>query len=185
MKIMLLALLFPVFCHAQNEKANAVSQDSIPNTSFYLKETRIIYQKVFKSNLSQKELADQVYRLLSTTKDFKFDIDGVGNVDFYGRLCLHQFDNVRYNTTVFNAPVLLNIPIDATVVVQVKDNRYRVTISDITFKYTTDLLLDNELTERNRSRLNLGRSSLKLAKFLDQDFTDLFEIKNLAISSDF
>jgi hypothetical protein len=189
MKIMLLALLFPVLCYAQSEKAynsNAIFQDSIEKTSFYLKDTRIVYQKVFTSRLPQKELSEQVYRLLSTAKNFRFDFDGISNVEFYGRLRLHQFDGVRYNTTLFNSPILLNLPLNAIVVVQVKDFKYRLTISEVEFigKETT-YPLDNQLTQYNRSKLNLTKSNSKLATYLDKDFTDLFEVKNTVIASDF
>ena len=195
MKIMLLALLFPVFCHAQNEKTTnlaLVFQDSIPKTSFFLKDRRIVFQKVYPSNLTQKELSDKVYTMLNTTKGFKFSLDGISDIDFYGELCQYRFDVERYGVTLFNAPIVLNVPIDAKVIIQVKDYKYRITISEVAFRYygpnpenNVDELLEKSLIERDGKKIKTSKSNTKLTNYLDQDFSALFDLGKSLTAGDF
>lgn len=197
MKIMLLALLFPVFCHAQSEKANnsqTVFQDSIPKTSFYLKDRRIVFQKVYTSKLQQEELANQLYTFLSRRKDFRFaTINGIADAEFFGQICQHRFDAARFGVVpFFNAPLILNEPIDATVVVQVKDNKYRVTITEMAFRSygfmpTNDNVqfLEKWFVERDGKKLKASKSNTRLANFLDQDFAEMFDLNKSATASDF
>jgi hypothetical protein len=190
MKIMLLALLFPIFCQAQSEKAtnsNAVFQDSIPQTSFYLKDRRVVF-----SNLTKRELADKIYSILNTTKNFRLNFEGMTNADFYGKLIQYQFDRARYNATFFNSSLALTVPINADVTVQVKDYKYRVTISEITFKYfspkpeeNVNFTLDGMLIDRNGKKIMQSKSNTKLANFLSTDFASLFDVNRSMIANDF
>lgn len=192
--MMLLALLLPVLCRAQGPKANAQSaafQDSVPQTSFYLKDRRVIFQKVYTSKLPQKELSDKLFTLLNTTTGFRFDLDQPSAADFYGQLCNYRFDRERYGATIFNSPILLAIPINARVVVQVKDFKYRITVSEVVFTdYSVqgsliEELLEKSVMEKGGSKFKIDKTSLKLANYLNTDFTSLFSLDRSALTSDF
>lgn len=192
MKIMLLALLFPVFCAAQNEKATSVSffQDSIPKTSFYLKDRRIVFQKVYTSSLKQKELANQLYSQLNLIDAFKYDSDGNSDAIIQGQLCQYRFGTERYGVTVFNAPVLLQYPIDARVTIQVKDYKYRVTVAEIAFRYfgadgKLDELLERSLMEKDGKKFKNTQAATKMSNYLHLDFSDLFDVRRSATASEF
>jgi hypothetical protein len=188
MKLMLLALLFPVFCVAQNEKAAAVFQDSIPKTSFYLNDGKIVFQKVFTSTLQAKELSGQLYRLFNTTDGLKFNLEST-DLDLFGQILQRE---IRQNVTIFNAPILLQIPFDAKIVIQVKDYKYRVTISDLTFRYYAPLPendvthpIERSLLDRSGKKINDNKSNVKLASYLEQDLSGLFDLNRSATAGSF
>jgi hypothetical protein len=195
MKIMLLTLLFPILCFGQSEKANSptVFQDSIPKTSFYLKDRRVIFQKVYASNLTQKELSAKIDTLLNTIDGFCQNFDGGSESDFYGRLCQYRFDMDRYGIGSTNWPSASNIlryPIDAKVTIQVKDYKYRVTITEISSHYFVaeipeDELLEKSLMEKDGKKLKSSKASIKIAGYLNTDFSDLFNLKRSATASEF
>lgn len=198
MKRILLTLLVSVLCYLQNGEAatrtHVLSGDSIPHTGIFLKNRNIIYQKVFSSNLTKEDLADKVATLLSTTRDFRFARGNhFSDWEFFGRLSDHKFDLGKFNTGVFNTPTIFGVPMNAVVVVQVKDYKYRITISEMVFKLPKDnvrkepedLLLDDLITQKGRSLIKQSKSNIKIAGMLDQELTDIFDLNRSVTGSDF
>lgn len=198
MKFTLITLLFPLFGHADMEKPlltqQTVLQDSMPQTSIYLRNRTVFYQKVFKSKLQKEELADQINTLLGTMPGFRFERGCyTAEGEFFGKLFQHRIDLGKYNFGLFEAAGLLSTPFNATVIVQIKDYRYRVTISEVFYpdnnlgqkELKRDILLDDYITKKNRSSLSNSKSDLKLATLLSQDFTDLFDLNRSIISGEF
>lgn len=193
-------MLFPLLSLAQKEKATTILlplyEDSIPQTAFFLKKRNVFFQKVFTSDLRKEELADKIYTLLNTKKAFRMDKNIFTNDgDFFGRLSQHKFDPYKYDAGSLSTPGVLAYPINATVAIQIKDYKYRVTITEVNFKeykkdskdslQTVDILLDDYVTQKNRSKIKLSKSNAKLAAYLDRDFTDLFDLNSSIISGDF
>lgn len=197
MKPTLLALLLPLFGLAQSENpappATVLMQDSVPQTSLFLKDRRIVFQKVFSSQLNKDELMEKLNGLLSNTRGFRFDRHVYfGDGEFFGWLYGHRFDYIKYNLGILGTPSLLGQPMYAKVAIQVKDNKYRVTITEMSFSVEVDprempnnTLLDEWLTEKRRSRLSKSRSSVKLATYLNQDLSDLFDLSKSVTYGDF
>lgn len=192
-------MLFPLFCLAQTEKATTtippLYEDSIPQTAFFLKKRNVFFQKVFSSNLRKEELSDKIYTLLNTKREFKIDKNSFTSDDeFFGRLFQHKFDALKYDATSLLTPTALGYPINARVAIQIKDYKYRVTITEINFKeynkdpkgtLPADILLDNYVTQKNRTKIKLSKSNVKIATYLDRDFTDMFDLNSSLISGDF
>lgn len=99
MKLTLLTIVGFSFCLSNTTLASTETnifsshEDSIPNTAIFLKNRKVIYQKVFISNLKKEDLADKVATLLTTMKDFKFNRGNhFSDWEFFGRLSDHKFD---------------------------------------------------------------------------------------------
>jgi len=194
MKQVLIALLFPLFCSAQtNKKAEFPTgiQDSISSTPFSLKNGEVIYQKVFASNLDRKELNSRINTLLGTNKYFRFEMGNENEV--VGRLSRYYIDTEKYGFTLFKTPAVVTSAINARVVIQVKDSRYRVTLSDITFREAKsatnpdpqDVMLESLITKKRKTQLDHGKSTMKLVQYLDRAFSDQFDLQKSNTSTEF
>lgn len=198
MKLTLFTLLFPLIGYAQMEKPlpaqQTVLQDSMPKTSIYLRNRAVFYQKVFPSKLQKEELADQINTLLSTMRGFRFERGCyTAEGEFFGKLLMHSIDLDKFEHSLFEMAGISSVPFNATVVVQIKDYRYRVTVSEIFFtddankpkESRRDVLLDDFITKKNRSILSNSKYDLKLANYLNVDLTDLFDLNRSIISGEF
>ncbi|WP_316793760.1 hypothetical protein [Pedobacter frigoris] len=193
MKRTMLALLVPLLCYMQKgTAATTVVNDSLSKTSIFLKDRNIYYQKVFTSNLSKDELSDKVAVHLSTIPYYKHKNDSYFTEgDFIGYLSNNTF-KINRPLTFFNVPTLLHYPMDAMVAIQVKDNRYRVTVSEMAFKVTkTDSIrtvtkrypLEGEVTRKSGSEIKPSKQ--KILDTMEQYFTNLFDLGKSAIATDF
>jgi predicted transcriptional regulator len=197
MKLILLALFFPLFCFAQNgqKKMSDGVVDSVPGTSIVLKNYEVVFQKVYTSKLTADELGDKLFTLLSTTKGFRFDRRvSPASGELIGKLIQYDVDVQRYGgNSIFGMMGIVNCPSNASVVISVKDFKYRVTVSDLTFTHIEtatkgefiDMKLSNYITKKNRSRFGTGKSDVKLARVLDQDFSDKFDLQKSNLTDDF
>lgn len=193
MKRTMLALLVPLLCYMQNgTAATTVVNDSLPKTGIFLKDRNIYYQKVFTSALAKDQLSDKVASHLSTLHYFRFKQDSYSpDGDFVGYLSNNVF-KVNPVASIFNIPSVMDHPMDAMVVIQVKDNRYRVTVSEIVFKITSaDSVrrvtkrypLESDVTRKNGTEIK--PSQRKLLNAIEQYFTNLFDFGKSVIATDF
>ena len=197
MKLILLALVFPLFCFAQNgqKKMSDGVLDSVPGTSIVLKNYEVIFQKVYASKLTADELGEKLFTLLSTTKGFKFNrrVSPAGS-ELIGKLTQYDVDVQRYTgNTIFGMMGIVNSPLDASIVINVKDFKYRVIVSELTYTHIetatkgefTDVKLSDYITKKNRSRFGTGKADVKLARVLNQDFSDKFDLQKSNLTDDF
>lgn len=197
MKRLMLTLLVPLFCYAQNGtpmKPLVPSQDSIPNTGIILKNKEVIYQKVFSSHLKKEDLLAKVTALLANMRNFKFNkTNALSEWDLFGRLSDYKCQTGKFEKKWLDGGTILNYPMNASVAVQVKDYKYRVTISEMAFKHradtTTNLTyeasLDNSMTTKSRAGFKTTKDNIKTANMLDQDLTDKFDLNKSPILEDF
>jgi len=199
MKIILLALLFPFVCSAQNIKyKNVLSDgvsDSIAGTSIVLKNHEVIFQKVYTSGLRKEELSSKLNTLLSTTKMFRFNNDVIPmETEFFGRLINYPVDYRKYGGGQWTSLSMLSAPLNASVSIQVKDFKYRVVVSEMYFGrarsakdsvLSTINLLNGEITQRRSSMFKTNKSAVKLANFISLDLSDKFDLEKSYLSSDF
>jgi len=196
MKPLMLTLFVPIFCLVQTgsePKTRLSSQDSIPNTAITLKDKNVIYQKVFLSDLKKEDLADRINMLLGNMRNFKFNKDNyLSSFDFFGRLSNYKFSLNKFQSSWFERPTILSCPMNASVAIQVKDYKYRVTISEMTIEVgrdtigkTTEIFFDDIITTRNRTAFKMSKSNVRTAERVNQDFADRFNLNRSAISEDF
>jgi len=184
-----LFMFLPLFSIAQVDlkkiKLSPDTQDSVLGTSLILKENTILFQKVYESELSKSELKIALQSFLPAVKSFQLtDITNQTEYQFSGRLSDYNINYRKFGGTFIDAPSLLNYPIIANVIIQVKDNKYRVTISEIIFKsllITTnapnDRELDDVLTRKERTLIKTNSNAQSVGYFLDKDFSLAFDIK--------
>lgn len=195
MKLILLALFFPLFCFAQNgqKKMSDGVLDSVPGTSIVLKNYEVLFQKVYTSKLSADELGKKLFTLLSTTRGFKFDrrISPAAG-EFIGKLIQYDVDVQRYvENTMFGMMGIVNYPLNASVVIHVKDFKYRVTVSDVSYNRvdtagrSSNIKLSDYMTKKKRNGFTTGKSDMKLARVLNQDFSDKFDLQKSNLTDDF
>lgn len=169
--------------------------DSIAGTSFVLKNEDVIFQKIYSSPLKKEALITQLNTLLAAKRKFRFR-ESLGENDFVGRLVKYKIDYSKFNPSIFSTSTIINNPLAANVVIQVKDFKYRVTVSEITFLNIrpfnrktpgapVDVKLDNYITQKKRSKLSANKGDVKLAEYMNQDFTDLFDLSKSNTSTDF
>lgn len=212
MKLLLLILLFPVIGFAQVRNSNSIDgvHDSIAGTSFLLKNQHIIFQKVYSSKLRQQELSDQLYALLSANNKFRFNNRIEQNDDqLVGKIFRYKVDAAKYGGTFFKTPAILDYPLNAVVIIHVKDFKYRVILSELAFKddrplnkstagnesvnkegankniVYDDILMDDYFTQKRRSKFSTSKSIIKAAQYMELDLSDLFDIQKSILSNDF
>lgn len=195
MRTLLLMLFLPFFSFGQESQNNPPSRqvilDSIPGTSIILRDGNILFKKVYAFNLEKKALSDKLYTLLSVMKGFKPNDERYQSVDqITGKLFRRKININRYATS----GILYN-PINAMVFVQVKDFKYQVIVSEIAFgevytdslkhRLSTEVMLESYITEKKGSKLRSNKSNVKLARILNQEFSDLFDLQKSNLAADF
>lgn len=182
-------LLLPLLGFSQSTKKewsfSPGVQDSIFGTSIVLKNSSVIFQKVYESSLSKEELIEKVKLFLPSVKSFQLTNSSNQGIDqFSGRLTDFVVNYRKYGGSLMGTSTLLNYPLNANVIIQIKDKKYRVIVSDILFKdvrslltnNTMDLILDDTATRKKRSIFNGNSSIVKALKYIDQDFSDSFNV---------
>lgn len=201
MKIILLVLFFPFLCFAQKtdeKNVNVYSEgvkDSISGTSIVLNNHEVIFQKVYTSELKKEELSAKLNTLLSTSKMFRFNTNAMpGENEFFGKLINYTIDIHKYGGSQLGSPLILGLPFNGSVNIQVKDFKYRVIVSEMFFgqahmlKNSTSsdvYMLNDEITERKFSKFKTKNSAVKLANFISLDLSDKFDLEKSYLSSDF
>lgn len=197
-KLFFALLLAPFIISAKTiyqSKINSTPVDSVAGTSVVLKNDGVIFQKVFSSPLKKEALIAQLNTLLAAKRKFKFEAS-LNDNDFIGRLVKYNIDYSKFNPSIFSPATIITNPLAANVVIQVKDFKYRVTVSEITFinvmpvdkknpGYPVDIKLDNYITQKKRSKLSTKKGDVKLTEYINQDFTDLFDLSKSNTSGDF
>jgi hypothetical protein len=187
-RIFSLLILFPFFCLAEpaDQPKNSIVPDSVAGTSMLLKNESVIFQKVFSSTLKREELIQQLNTLLASKRNFKLE-QSLNENDLIGRLVKYEIDYRKFDLSMFSTATIVANPLSATVVIQVKDFKYRVTVSEITFldvlpagkqrpAYSLNVKLDDEITQSKRSKFSSKNGDIKLAQYIDQDFSHVFDL---------
>ncbi|MBB6501978.1 hypothetical protein [Pedobacter cryoconitis] len=201
MKHLLFLLFFtPLISFAQADKqetrfANGV-QDSVPGTSLILKDFTVSFQKIYTSDLDKEELAAKIKLFLPTIKNFELkNTENQSTYQFSGRITNFLVNYSKFEGRYFTfSQDVIDYPIYANVLIQVKDRKYRVIVSEITFKSTRadstrtarEITLDEEICDRYQRKFLTNNQPKKTAKYLDNDLATSFDINIYnKISKDF
>jgi hypothetical protein len=196
-KILYLLCFLPLMVHAQVKNdtiaLSAGVQDSVLGTSIVLKDRAIIFQKVYQSNLKKDELLKQLKDFLPTVKSF--ELSGITNQTedrLTGKLADFLVNYRKFGGTKEYVQDILDIPIFANVIIQVKDYRYKVLISQIVFKtiskeaYTSNIPFDEIVSRNDRQRIRTGTGYRETARFVNDDFSESFDLTSgLKLKADF
>jgi hypothetical protein len=196
-KILYLLSFLPGMLYAQVKQdtisLSAGVQDSVLGTSIVLKDRAILFQKVYASNLKKDELLRRLKDFLPTIKNFELLGPANQNEDrLIGRLADFLVNYRKFGGTEEYVQDILRMPIFANVIIQVKDYRYRVLITQIVFKsISTDsgrLLIpfDEVISRNDRQRIRISAGYRDTARYVNDDFSDSFDLTSaLKLRSDF
>jgi hypothetical protein len=186
---LMLLLVLPLLVHAQVGKDKTTLspgvQDSVLGTSFILRENTILFQKVYDSTLGKDDLVKSLKGFLPAVKSFQLtESPNQNEYQFSGKLNDYLINYRKYGGSLMGTSVLLNEPLNANVIIQVKDYKYRVLISDVVFKDVqlimgdngTDIFLDDMFTRKKRTEIRIHPTVSKVAKYMDSDFGDSFNV---------
>ena len=146
--------------------------------NFYLENQSIKYKKVFiVDSLNQSELISKLNAYLPT-------VSGLRNVQFNGDVFTGQIDKLIVNYKKYGGKwattwTVLNYPMNGNLIVQVKDNKYRLIITDIEFISTYPYVVidfDKDLTKKKGTILTTNKVALRGLEYLDKFLTDKFTI---------
>lgn len=196
-QLYLLLLIFaPVIIYGQVGKMNILLsenvQDSLLGTSIVLKNSEIIFQKTYDVDLLKSELIEKLKNHLPTIKNFQLtESPNQTNDQFSGKFADYIVNYRKYGGSLMNTLIALNYPLTANVIVQVKDYKYRVTVSNLLFKnvqtmgQSYDILLDDGMTKAKRTKITTNSTVIKAGGYINQELTELFDINKKVKINDF
>ena len=188
--------MIPVMLYSQvNLKQTKLSenvQDSVLGTDVILKNNEVIFQKTYKSDLSKIELIEKLKVYLPTIKNFQLtEITNQNDGQFSGKLTDYIVNYRKYGGTLMGTMTALNYPLVGNAIIQVKDNKYRVTISNFIFKgvkvlsESYDFALDDGLTKAKRTKIRENLSMLNAMGYLNKELTEMFDLHTTKKIDDF
>lgn len=171
---------------------NTIGQDLQPaDLNFTMdSEKKVIWQKVFELDMQNDSLMislkDYLGGNLFTSKLSSIDNGFVG-----------QSAKVKLSSTKSVAMGAYS-PYEAFVKVEVKDSRYRVTVTDIVFdgmetgvssggfsiSSTTPLRLADFVVKNNKNEFRSNNTAMSLLEILNKDLLNYFTIKEMSTSND-
>jgi hypothetical protein len=94
-------------------------------------------------------------------------------------------DYKKYGGTWFNTPACLDLPFFGDVSIIWKDQKYRVTITNMYFKSDKFGIMkcSDEFTKRNRKEWDGSKNTIKSTDYIDKYFTDLFAINRNSVEN--
>ncbi len=152
--------------------------------NFYLENQSIKYKKVFEMNeLNQSVIVEKLNTYLPT-------VSGLTNIQFNGNVFTGQINILTVNyrryggkwATTWGA---LNHPMNANITIQVKDNKYRLVITDIKFISTSPycvIHINKSATKKKGTKITKNKLVLKGLEYIDKFFTEKFTITEKQIN---
>ncbi|RZJ54089.1 MAG: hypothetical protein EOO44_06245 [Flavobacterium sp.] len=204
---LVLLLIAPLFANAQRDDVYGTTktnkqliegktlsintQDSLAGTSIIIKNNEVIYSKVFEVEAKKTELINLLKLSLPNIAKFEFKIDANSDDKINGNLNGTIINYRKYGGTLMGTNVALNYPLVANVIIQVKDNKYRVLVTNMYFKDVEvlnqkyDLILDDGVTRKKRTEFKDSSQVESILKYIDKHLTDTFNVKRDKIKDDF
>lgn len=178
-KLLLLLLIVPLALFSQDD-----IQDSVANTSFVIKNSEVIFSKVYTDDVDNDQLIERLESFLPSIGNFEFKVNTSTPNQYNGSLTGTIVNYRKYGGTLMGANISLNYPIYANVIIQVKENRYRVLITDIVIKGVPNALspapidhhLDNIITVKKRTKFRRGGEAIRTLGYINKHFSDLFNL---------
>ncbi|HTN00206.1 MAG TPA: hypothetical protein VL088_15725 [Pedobacter sp.] len=179
-KLLFFLLLTPISLFAQTDNI----QDSIPGTSIILKNNEVIFSKVYESEFDKDILVEKLSVFISGISNLEYNFNTSNPYQLNGNLNGNTVNYRKYGGTLMGTNILLNYPIYANVVIQIKDNRYRVLVSNMNYKNVpnamshnnVDYLLDDLVTRKKRTSFRTASESIRVLEYIDRHLSDIFDL---------
>ncbi|RAJ35687.1 hypothetical protein [Pedobacter cryoconitis] len=198
-RLLFLIFLFPFILRAQTDTVNTFVfpgiQDSIPGTSLILKNNILLFQKVYSSALNKEELASALRSFLPTVNSFELsDVTNQTTYQLKGKISNYFVNFLKYGDGYRGVAYLIYFPLNADVLIQIKDKKYRVTISNLIVQqyYESSIInkdnaaLESFLTKDDRSKIQKSNKLMKTAQYINYELTTSFDLNSTAkVTDDF
>lgn len=163
-----------------------LGQTENQHSNFFLENQAITYRKVYEIEfLDEDELIDKMNGFLPT-------ISGIENINFNGTVFTGyinewDIDIKKYGAKNISSWAMLSQKLNSKITIQVKENRYRVILSDIQFVAYDPLNFTNPrpfsivemndvATRKKRTEFSSSNTVLNGLELLDKFLTDKFNI---------
>ena len=157
---------------------------------FVIENNGVVYKKVFEiPNQSESELKKNLLSFISKVPNVS-NVKEVGD-EIFGDITNLKVNYKKYGGSYMSTLILLNHSMFGKLIVQTKDNKYRVLIKDIYFIDDVSLLslnskkeMDNRtdftdfVTKNSRSEFRTGNTILKGLGYMNNYFTEIFTFSN-------
>jgi hypothetical protein len=151
------------------------SQTSFSN--FYFKDGKIQYEKIYEiEGGTEQELNQKLQSFLPTISGLKFDFNETG---FAGKIQNVIIDYKKFGGKYMTTWIPLNYPLNGSISIQVKGNRYRFLLSDIETReneFSDPILFDVYLTKNKGTEFTTNKTILSGLELLDKFLTDKFDL---------
>lgn len=181
--------------NSKDTHLSAGVQDSILETSFVLKEHNVLFEKIYSSDLNKTDLINKLKYFLPGVKNFQLSNSANQNADqLSGRIRDFMVNYKKFGGSDSGPGNMLAFPLNANVIIQVKDKKYRLLITEIVFKglqtnpslAAVNAQFDDFITNNDRSKIKTSQRHLETAKFVNADLSISFDMQlNNKLSSSF
>jgi len=181
--LLILSVIILSFTSYSQEVTNLVEGFTIENNG-------VVYKKVFDlQNQSETELKKNILSFISKVPNVS-NVRVVGD-EIFGDISNLKVNYKKYGGSYMSTLILLNHSMFGKLIVQTKDNKYRVLLKDIYFIDDVSLLsmnskkeMDNRtdftdfITKNGRSEFRSGNTIIKGLGYMNSYFTELFSYSN-------
>lgn len=183
-KLLTFLMLLPclVFAQANDE----------PGSAFSLQDGVVTFSKVYTSDKPNDELMADLELFLNNLGGFDIKRNGITSDQINGTLKESTVNYRKYGGSFMMTNIVLNSPFDANVIIQAKDNRYRVIVTNIIFKNVPnafnnnllDFTLEDLVTKRKRTEFRNSSEVVKMVNYTAQHLSDLFDMTKVIDQAD-
>jgi len=168
------------------------SQEGINSVeNFVIENNGVVYKKIFDlPNQSETELKKNILSFISKVPNVS-NVRVIGD-EIFGDISNLKVNYKKYGGSYMSTLILLNHSMFGKLIVQTKDNKYRVLIKDIYFIDDVSLLslnskkeMDNRsdfsdfITKNSRSEFRTSNTIVKGIGYMNSYFTELFTFSNI------
>ncbi len=161
-------------------------QDEQQIHNFYLEKQSVQYKKAFElEDTNDSVMVEKLNTYLPTVSGLT-NIQYNGNV-FTGRIEKLTVDYKKYGGKWGTTWIALNHPMNGNLTIQVKDNRYRVIITDMEFISASPYIVidvNSAATKKRGTELTTNKTVSQGLEYLDKYFTDKFTITEQQLDDD-
>lgn len=158
------------------------AQTSVSN--FHVENGFLIYRQVFEVETTENGLIRHLMTAPGVTDITKQDSFIVGKVENV------KVDWKKFGGTWGTITTALAHPISGNLLAELKDGRYRITVSNIVLKPHSPTLYQNadskldDLSLNRKKEFRTGKNYLSTLFYIDKQFTDMFTMKEQTASQD-
>lgn len=159
--------------------------------NFVIENNGVVYKKVFDlPNQSETELKKNILSFISKVPNVS-NVRVIGD-EIFGDISNLKVNYKKYGGSYMSTLIVLNHSMFGKLIVQTKDNKYRVLIKDIYFIDDVSLLslnskkeVDNRsdftnfITKNDRTEFRTSNTIIKGIGYMNSYFTELFTFSNL------